>query len=145
MIFGRKYIKKLESELAIASSEKQQLEEIIEQLTLDVESQKKLNSSNNTSMIDSRFLIPQQGTLRNSLSLINKIAELLFEPMSDSEGNNEGIERNQNEIVQLTNELLTISEKTNLSLEDIIGLKSIANEIKSFTDIIQSISDKQIY
>ena len=141
MIFGKKNIKRLESELAAANLEKQRLKGEIEILTLDLESQKELNLSiNNTPIIDSRFLTPQQATLQNSLSLINKIAELLFEPMSESEGNNEDIKNNQNEIVQLTTELLTISEQTNLSLEDVVGLKKIANEIKSFTDIIQSIS-----
>ena len=141
MIFGRKKLKKLENELAAANLEKQQLRDKVEILTLDIHSQKKQNLSiNNPPIIDSRFLTPQQATLQNSLFLINKIAELLFEPMSESEGNNEDVKRNQNEIRQLTTELLTISEQTNLSLKDVVGLKNIANEIKSFTDIIQSIS-----
>lgn len=141
MIFRRKKLKRLENELAAANVEKQRLNNKIDTLMLDIQSQKELNSNTrNTPIIDSRFLIPQQTTLKNSLSLINKIAELLFEPMSASEGNNEDIKNNQNEIAHLTNELLTISEQTNLNLEDVVGLKQIANEIKSFTDIIQSIS-----
>ncbi|MCV2401915.1 methyl-accepting chemotaxis protein [Marinomonas sp. C2222] len=62
--------------------------------------------------------------------------------MSASEGNNEDIENNQIEIKQLSAELGHISAQTNLSLEDVIGLRNIAGEIKGFTDIIQSISEQ---
>jgi len=87
MIFGRKKLKNLENELAAANLEKQQLKDKVDTLTLDIQSQKKLNSNiSNIPIIDDRFLIPQQTTLNNSLSLINQIAELLFEPMSESEG-----------------------------------------------------------
>ncbi|MEP0072536.1 MAG: methyl-accepting chemotaxis protein [Marinomonas sp.] len=142
-MFGKKRIQELENELANTRLEKQSIEQKLEELTSDfnVYQQQELNKET-PYPIDERFLIPQQTILEHSLYAVNQISELLFEPMSESEGNNDDIERNQQEISQLTSQLLAISTQTNLSLEDVIGLKSIAGEIKGFTDIIQSISEQ---
>jgi len=143
-MFGKKRIQALESELASTRLEKQSIERQLEKLTSDFDSFQQQQQQNTvpSCTIDERFLVPQQAILEHSLNAVNQISELLFEPMSESEGNNEDIERNQTEITQLTSQLLAISKQTNLSLEDVVGLKSIAGEIKGFTDIIQSISEQ---
>lgn len=142
-MFGKKRIQELDNQLADLEIEKQQLEHKLDILTSDFETHRKANKNvRNTQIMDGRFLTTQQEIQQKSLILIGQISELLFEPMSASEGNNEDIERNQHEITQLAAELLTISAQTNLSLEDVIGLKNIAGEIKGFTDTIQSISEQ---
>ena len=142
-MFGKKRIQELENQQVTLEVEKQQLEQKLEALTSDFKSYKEVNQTiERPQIIDQRFLTPQQEIQQKSLTLITQISELLFEPMSASEGNNEDIERNQHEITQLAAELLTISTQTNLSLEDVIGLKNIAGDIKGFTDTIQSISEQ---
>lgn len=142
-MFRKNRIQKLEDELAITRLEKQSIEQKFEAITADFNNLKKQHASNTSPVpINDRFLIPQQTILNHSLNAINQVSELLFTPMSESEGNNEDIERNQKEITQLTTQLLAISNKTTLSLENVAGLKTIADEIKSFTDIIQSISEQ---
>lgn len=111
-MFGKKRIREWENELATTRLEKQSIEQTLEAI------------------------------LNHSLNAINQISELLFTPMSESEGNNSDIEHNQKEITQLTGQLLDISKQTHLSLENVVGLKSIAGEIKGFTDIIQSLSEQ---
>lgn len=141
MLFGKKKIQKLENALTEIKTKNLTLEEEIEVLKSDLKLQKKLNlETQKHDMIDLRFLSPQQSTLNNTLSLINKISALLFDPMTESEGNNVDIENNKNEIKQLIIELSSIASQTDLSLKDVIGLKDIANEIKGFTDTIQNIS-----
>ncbi len=142
-MFGKKRIQELENELAKTRREKQSIEQKLETITSDFNNfQAQHNKKASPSPINEKFLIPQQAILNHSLNAINQISELLFTPMSESEGNNEDIENNQKEIAQLTHQLLAISNQTNLSLEDVVGLKSIAGEIKGFTDIIQSISEQ---
>lgn len=142
MIFGKKHIQALESKLMAMEAEKQQLEQELKSLKSEFIAYKDENQKVEKQNIDERFLVPQQGVLQNALIMTNCISELLFEPMSASEGNNEDIERNQAEIAQLATDLLDISAQTNLSLGDVMGLKNIASEIKGFTDIIQNISEQ---
>lgn len=142
MVVGKKRIRELESVLAAVQLEKEQLEQKVDTLTSALASQKEHHPLKNTSTLDDRLLTPQQSIHQDALKEIRKIAELLFEPMSKSAGNNEDIERNQNEITHLSTELLTISEQTKLSLEKVAGLQNTASDIKGFTDIIKSISDQ---
>jgi len=123
MIFGKKHIQALESKLMAMEAEKQQLEQELKSLKSEFIAYKDENQKVEKQNIDERFLVPQQGVLQNALTMTNCISELLFEPMSASEGNNEDIERNQAEIAQLATD-------------------HIASEIKGFTDIIQNISEQ---
>ena len=142
-MFGKKRIQALENELALMRQEKQSVEQTLETTLSDFATfQEQHNHQEPAKVIDERFLVPQQAILEHSLNAVNQISELLFDPMSESEGNNDDIERNQKEITQLSSQLLAISNQTNLSLEDVISLKTIAGEIKGFTDIIQSISEQ---
>lgn len=142
-MFGKKRIQALENELALMRQEKQSVEQTLETTLSNFATfQEQHNHQEPAKVIDERFLVPQQAILGHSLNAVNQISELLFDPMSESEGNNDDIERNQKEITQLSSQLLAISNQTNLSLEDVISLKTIAGEIKGFTDIIQSISEQ---
>ncbi|MDB4837301.1 hypothetical protein OAH87_02415, partial [Marinomonas sp.] len=95
-MFGRKRIQELENQRDTLEIEKQQLEQKLKALTSDFESYKEANQTiKNAQVIDQRFLTPQQEIQQKSFTLISQISELLFEPMSTSEGNNEDIERNQ--------------------------------------------------
>lgn len=142
-MFGKKRIQALENELALMRQEKQSVEQTLETTLSDFAIfQEQHNHQKPAKVIDERFLVPQQEILEHSFNAVNRISELLFDPMSESEGNNDDIERNQKEITHLSSQLLAISNQTNLSLEDVISLKTIAGEIKGFTDIIQSISEQ---
>tara|TARA_R110001606_G_scaffold311871_2_gene458691 strand:+ start:938 stop:2017 length:1080 start_codon:yes stop_codon:yes gene_type:complete len=140
MLFGKKRIQTLENELTAIKVEKQVLEKEITELIADIESHKAKTLSTPQTKIDERFLAPQQDIIESALFTINQIVELLFEPMSASEGSNQDIEQNKEEINKLTKALSDIASQTQLSLEDVNGLKDIANEIKGFTNTIQSIS-----
>ncbi|WP_321160362.1 MULTISPECIES: methyl-accepting chemotaxis protein [Marinomonas] len=142
MWFGKKRIQILENELAIIHAEKRVLEKEITKLTTDIASHEAKALSTPLTKIDERFLAPQQDIIESALSALNQISELLFEPMSASEGSNQDIEQNKEVINKLTKALAEIASQTHLSLEDVNGLKDIANEIKGFTDTIQSISEQ---
>lgn len=142
MWFSKKRIQALENELATVKAEKLTLEKDITELAADIEAHKEKKSSLPLTKIDLRLLAPQLGIVESALSTINQVSELLFEPMSASEGSNQDIEQNKKEINKLSKALTNIASQTQLSLEDVNGLKDIANEIKGFTDTIQSISEQ---
>lgn len=144
MLLGRKKIQTLENAIAQSDAEKHALQQRIAALENELvefknDVQKKSLQPSHES---EQFLIPQQALLQSIFGAVKEISDLLFEPMSASEGNNEDIDRNKNDIAQLTVSLDKIATQTNLSLQDVKGLKDIANDIKGFTDIIQSISEQ---
>jgi methyl-accepting chemotaxis protein len=142
MWFSKKRIQALENELATVKAEKRTLEKDITELAANIESHRAKIPSAPSIKIDERFLAPQQDIIESALSTINQVSELLFEPMSTAEGSNQDIEQNKEQINQLSKALTNIASQTQLSLEDVNGLKDIANEIKGFTDTIQSISEQ---
>lgn len=140
MLFGKKRIASLESELAVLKAEKQHLEKQVETLHAELEQKEPLVT--HAQSIDDQLLAPQQQVLGHVLEAINQVLGHLFGPMSASEGSNKDIEQNKSDIAQLTQATTEIASQTHLSLEDVNGLKDIASEIKGFTDTIQSISEQ---
>lgn len=141
MLFGKKQNKALQNEINDLKNKNQQLEKTVETLEKGIQKLDKDNHSlKGQLVIDDQFLVPQQKMLGKVLGAINQISELLFEPMSASEGNNENVERNKKEITQLSDSLLGMANQASTNLDDINALKVTADEIKSFTNIIQSIS-----
>ncbi len=143
MLFGKKRIQTLESELNTVEIEKNTLEREIEALKAEVQvlTEDSLTLKN-TPHAGDQLILPQQDVITCSLKSVNKISDLLFEPMSASEGDNEDVARNKKEIMQLVESLASITSLTKSSAEEVNGLKSTASEIKGFTDTIQSISDQ---
>ena len=142
MWFSKKRIQALENELTKITAEKLALEVDISKLTAAIESLRNDSKKAPTTQLDERFLLPLKKFNQQSFDAVNQVLELLFEPMSAAEGSNEDIEKNKAEINQLSTALNDIASQTQLSLEDVNGLKDIANEIKGFTDTIQSISEQ---
>ncbi|NVK27911.1 MAG: hypothetical protein HWE14_07700, partial [Flavobacteriia bacterium] len=139
---NKKRFQALESELTQATAEKQALETKVSELTATIESLRNESSKSPTTQLDKRFFLPQRNINQESFDAINQVLELLFEPMSAAEGSNTDIEKNKADINQLSTSLNEIAGQTQLSLEDVNGLKDIANEIKGFTNTIQSISEQ---
>ncbi len=140
-MFASKRIKALEAELA--STRQAQLESQKQLSDLQKELIRlKDKPAQVISTADERFFASQQSVLAHVLDAVNEVSERLFAPMSESEGNNADIERNREEISQLSHALLEISDQISVSLEDVTGLKAIADDIKSFIDTIQSISEQ---
>ena len=142
MWLNKKRFQDLENELAKVTAEKQALEADVSELTATIESLRNASSNTPPTKLDKRFFLPQRNINQESFAAINQVLELLFEPMSAAEGSNEDIERNKADINQLSTSLNEIAGQTQLSLEDVNGLKDIANEIKGFTNTIQSISEQ---
>ncbi|WP_111637380.1 methyl-accepting chemotaxis protein [Marinomonas shanghaiensis] len=142
MWLNKKRFQILENDLAKVTAEKQALETDVSELTATIESLRNASSNAPTTQLDKRFFLPQKKLNQQAFDAINQVLELLFEPMSAAEGSNEDIEKNKADINQLSTALHNIASQTQLSLEDVNGLKDIANEIKGFTDTIQSISEQ---
>ena len=142
MWLNKKRFQILENNLAKVTAEKQALETDVSELTATIESLRNASSNAPTTQLDKRFFLPQKKLNQQAFDAINQVLELLFEPMSAAEGSNEDIEKNKADINQLSTALNNIASQTQLSLEDVNGLKDIANEIKGFTDTIQSISEQ---
>ncbi|ETX12411.1 chemotaxis protein [Marinomonas ushuaiensis DSM 15871] len=143
MLFGKKEIQALKNELNTVEMEKHRLEREIETLKTEVQVLTEDNLTlKNTPHTEDQLVLPQQDVITRSLKSVNKISDLLFEPMSAAEGDNEDVARNKKEIMQLVESLASITSLTNSSSEQVNGLKTTASEIKGFTDTIQSISDQ---
>lgn len=143
-MFGKKRIRALEQELERAHKENQALAKEIEDLKIQHESLpsiKQVDTRASTAKT-SELLQNQTSAMQGALELINKILDQLFEPMSASEGANEEIEQNKQDISALTQKMFAIAQQSSASLENVNALKDISSEIRGFTDTIQSISEQ---
>ncbi|BFM50508.1 methyl-accepting chemotaxis protein [Marinomonas sp. THO17] len=144
MMFGKKKQLALEDALAKSDSEKYHLEIQLNELKTELSRLKNHTLRAEKPQPDEapRLLKNLQPSFSFVLQANNKILDLLFEPMSESEGTDKLIQQNTSDIHQLKTSISHIAEKTQKSLDDVNGLRHTANEIKSFTDIIQSISEQ---
>lgn len=143
MLFNKKRIQQLEASITLLTQEKEALELHNHQLEEALASQPKPSAVTVPSTkMNGDLLQTQQTTLARVLDDVNKISDRLFEPMSASEGANESIEKNKQEIRQLTSAMTDIASQTRSSLEDVQVLQAISGEIKGFTDTIQTISEQ---
>ncbi|MGB7392746.1 methyl-accepting chemotaxis protein [Marinomonas sp.] len=143
MLFSKKRIQVLEGELTALKNEKGALEVQNKLLKDELENNAlTVRAMPHASAYLSPFISEKQATLGTVLVAINEITGRLFEPMSASEGANEDINRNQQEIAKLTQDMSDMVTKTALSLQEMSALKDITIEIKGFIDTIQGIFEQ---
>lgn len=143
MLFNRKYIQKLEEDIAQLTQSIQVLELRNNELESELASRSEAVSVNDQEKtLEGRLLQAEQPLLNQIYDDVNKISERLFEPMSASEGTNENIENNRDEIGKLSSSMGNIASRTHASLDDVQALREMSGEIKGFTDTIQSISEQ---
>lgn len=143
MMFGNKKRIELETALAEAQAEKHALSTKLTQLEAELVQLKESQQASFPSEDKTPFLLEaSQPSLTFVLESNNKILELLFEPMSESEGSDVLIQQNKADIFKLKQAIEAIAGKTQISLQDVNSLRNTANEIKGFTDTIQSISEQ---
>ncbi len=143
MMFGNKKRIELETALTEAQEEKHNLSTKLAQIEAELTQLKESQQSTVELEDKTPFLLEaNQPSLSFVLGSTNKILELLFEPMSESEGSDVLIQQNKTDIFELKEAISTIAYKTQISLQDVNSLRDTANEIKGFTDTIQSISEQ---
>ena len=143
MMFGKKKQLALENTLAQKESELKELKVQLEELKIENSQLKNQTVISESELNETPHLL---SNLHPSLSFVlrsnNKILELLFEPMSESEGSDKLIQQNKSDISQLRTAIDNIAKQTQISLNDVNSLRQTANEIKGFTDTIHSISEQ---
>ncbi|WP_425642165.1 methyl-accepting chemotaxis protein [Marinomonas gallaica] len=143
-MFGQKRIRALEQELEKTRQQNQALIAQVDDLTTQIAqsvSQTPIET-HSASTMTADLTQTQVPAMVSGLDWIGKVLEQLFEPMSASEGANEDIEINKNDISTLTQNMSTIATQSSESLDNVNALKEISSEIRGFTDTIQSISEQ---
>ncbi|MFD1383142.1 methyl-accepting chemotaxis protein [Rhodanobacter aciditrophus] len=142
-MFGKQKRLQLEAQLAAREAQVEQLERDKLSLTSALaEAQQTIESRLQPANDDDHLLSAQAAGLAPVLAVISQVSDHLFEPMSASEGTNQDILKNQQEIERLSGAIRQIAAQTQTSLSDVNVLQQTAGDIKNFTDIIQSISEQ---